>query len=323
MRSRPLVLALASLLLAGSAPALDLSFGMRAAQDRLAPLTVTFTSPFPADADVTWDFGDGTSTRGGSPAHTFWTPGAYRVTVTVNSDGRRYTGAMDVQVRDAGPEQARVVLLLGLGEGRAVFSEAGSRVYAPAQPRWTLNGRPVTGSPVTVPDGQNVVRLDLPGRTGTVSREVRFTSGKLGGNAAFEAEVLRLTNDARARGYDCAAKRFGGGPVRGPLRRNANLDVAARAQSAGMAFGGYFDHVSALDGSAPGDRARASGYAWTKVAENIAGGQKTPQEVVTGWLQSPGHCRNIMGDYEEIGLSYVTRDGTTYGTYWTQVFGNR
>jgi uncharacterized protein YkwD len=62
-----------------------------------------------------------------------------------------------------------------------------------------------------------------------------------------------------------------------------------------------------------GLRVRASG-------ENIAGGQQTPQEVVDAWLRSPGHCRNIMGDFTHLGVSYVNRPGTTYVNYWTQVF---
>jgi uncharacterized protein YkwD len=90
-----------------------------------------------------------------------------------------------------------------------------------------------------------------------------------------------------------------------------------------MALANYFDHDSPVDGSSPGARARAAGYAWTKVAENIAGGQITPQEAVTGWLHSPGHCRNIMGSYDEIGVSYVTRPGSELRTYWTQVFGTK
>ncbi|PJI51521.1 hypothetical protein CTI14_58765, partial [Methylobacterium radiotolerans] len=45
------------------------------------------------------------------------------------------------------------------------------------------------------------------------------------------------------------------------------------------------------------------------VAENIAAGQETPQEVVTGWLRSPGHCKNIMGDFTRIGLSFMALAG--------------
>lgn len=300
----------------GLAQGVSVSF--RASNERTAPLEVNFTATVPSGARVTWDFGDGTTTTGTAPSHTFWRPGTYRVTVGVEAGSARYSGALTVEVRDGGPEAAQITLLHG-GD-RVGFSAHASRVYGPATPRWFLDGRPVGVQNTPLPDGPHVLRLELPGPSGVLTREVRFTTGKLGGSVAFEAEVLRLTNDARARGWDCALKRFGG-PGKPPLTRDGTLDVAARAQSAAMAFHGYFDHDSPLDGSAAGARARAAGYRWSLVAENIAGGQTTPAEVVDGWLRSPGHCRNIMGDFRHLGVSYVSRPGSELRTYWTQVFG--
>ena len=69
-------------------------------------------------------------------------------------------------------------------------------------------------------------------------------------------------------------------------------------------------------------RVQAAGMAPAATAENIAAGHETPAQVVDGWLRSPGHCRNIMGAYSLIGLSYVNRPGTTYVRYWTQVFAS-
>ncbi|WP_229790164.1 CAP domain-containing protein [Deinococcus humi] len=84
-----------------------------------------------------------------------------------------------------------------------------------------------------------------------------------------------------------------------------------------MPSGDYFDHISALDGSTPHQRVKAAGAQPGAVAENIACGQESPQEVVDGWLHPSGHCRNIMGDFSLIGLSAV---GGGEGPYWTQVF---
>lgn len=87
-----------------------------------------------------------------------------------------------------------------------------------------------------------------------------------------------------------------------------------------MALHGYFDHQSQVDGSQPADRANASGYAWSNVAENIAAGQTTPTVVVNDWLRSPGHCRNIMDDdLTEIGVSHVLNPQGR--PFWTQMFG--
>ena len=67
---------------------------------------------------------------------------------------------------------------------------------------------------------------------------------------------------------------------------------------------------------------RAAGYPYRKVAENIAAGQRTAAEVVAGWMDSPGHRRNILdGELAQIGVGHVT--GGPYGVLWTQVFGTR
>ncbi|AFZ66872.1 CAP domain-containing protein [Deinococcus peraridilitoris] len=292
----------------------------RSAQDGLAPLAVTFDARVPGSAQVEWDFGDGQRATGVAPLHTFYLPGTYQVNVQVRDGGRTMNGVLNVQVRDGGPESARITVLHG--ENAVSFSAEGSRIYAPFSPRWTLNGAPLQTATVTLREGAHVVRVDLQGRAGPVSKEVRFVVGSVSASVAFDAEVLRLTNDARARGWDCTLLRFGaaGKP---PLARNAQLDAAARAQTNAMALHGYFAHVNPIDGSSAGERARAAGYAWTGVAENIAGGQTTPQEVVTGWLKSPGHCKNIMGEFQEIGLSYGARPNSELRTYWTQVFAKR
>jgi len=54
--------------------------------------------------------------------------------------------------------------------------------------------------------------------------------------------------------------------------------------------------------------------------ENIAAGQTTPEQVIQGWLDSDGHCANIMNaNFEEMGVALATNSGI-YGIYWTQVF---
>jgi uncharacterized protein YkwD len=56
------------------------------------------------------------------------------------------------------------------------------------------------------------------------------------------------------------------------------------------------------------------------VAENIAAGQRTAPEVVDGWMNSPGHRKNILSrDVSQIGIGFAT--GGEYGTMWVQVFG--
>jgi uncharacterized protein YkwD len=54
---------------------------------------------------------------------------------------------------------------------------------------------------------------------------------------------------------------------------------------------------------------------WKTYGENIANGYGTEQAVMTAWLASEGHCKNIMNaSFKEIGAGRE-------GNYWTQVFG--
>jgi uncharacterized protein YkwD len=120
-------------------------------------------------------------------------------------------------------------------------------------------------------------------------------------------EVVDLTNAERARH----------GLSR--LTVDHRLAAAAQAHSSDMARRAFFAHES-LDGRQVWDRAVAAGYAYRKVAENIAAGQRSADEVVRGWMGSPGHRANILdGDLTQIGVGRA--DGGSYGVYWTQVFG--
>lgn len=307
-------------------PHADIRFGYSAPDPHIAPLTVRFSSTPPAGARVSWDFGDGAGAEGSAPEHTYYRPGSYTAAVTVRTAQGEARGQLPLTVLAGGPEQARVVLLMG-DTGRFSFDAGGSTVYAPLRPSWWLDGvrlpaRPDSADtgPLNVAPGRHSLRLDLPGQSGTLSRTLTFVSGPLGGSTPFELEVLRLTNAARAGGWDCTLK-VSGGRALPPLIRNPQLDLAARAQAAGMALNGYADHQSPIDGSHPQDRVRAAGYPYAMTGENIAGGQRSPQEVVDAWLRSPGHCHNIMGAFHDIGLAYATRPGSPLTTYWAQAFG--
>lgn len=132
-------------------------------------------------------------------------------------------------------------------------------------------------------------------------------------------EVLAEVNAARAVPRACGAQRFAAAP---PLRWNGSLGDAALAHSSDMATRRYFDHRG-KDGSQAAERAQRAGYSWRRIGENIAFGQRSPREAVAGWLESPGHCANIMNrDFTEMGAAYgVTPERRTGIVYWTQVFG--
>ena len=52
---------------------------------------------------------------------------------------------------------------------------------------------------------------------------------------------------------------------------------------------------------------------WSRAGENVAMGQPTPAEMHTAWMNSAGHRANILGDFTDIGIAFVTVNGTTWG----------
>jgi uncharacterized protein YkwD len=135
----------------------------------------------------------------------------------------------------------------------------------------------------------------------------------------FEDQVLILVNQRRAAGATCGGTPY---PAVGPLAMDPNLRAAARGHSLDMATLNYFSHTS-QDGRTFAQRISAAGYTGSfPWAENIAGGQSTPQAVVDGWMASAGHCANIMnGSFRAIGVGYAFNAASTYRHYWTQNFG--
>ncbi|MES2324508.1 MAG: CAP domain-containing protein [Pseudomonadota bacterium] len=130
--------------------------------------------------------------------------------------------------------------------------------------------------------------------------------------------VLDAVNLARATARSCGARQYAAAP---PLAWNDALGAAALAHSQDMAAHRYFSHA-ARDGGVAGDRALLAGYRWRRVGENIAAGQESPAAVVAGWLDSPGHCANIMDpEFEDMGAAYAINPASRRGSiYWTQVF---
>lgn len=132
--------------------------------------------------------------------------------------------------------------------------------------------------------------------------------------------VLELINEARSERRRCGHRKL---PAATPLNRAAALEHAALAHAQDMAARSYLGHKGS-NGSSPADRATQAGYAWTAVAENVAGGQTTAEEVVNTWLASPGHCANLMSArYTETGVAYAVDPASEQGVYWVQIFGAR
>ena len=130
------------------------------------------------------------------------------------------------------------------------------------------------------------------------------------------ARTLELVNEARSQPRRCGSRSFAPAP---PLTLDRTLDSVAHGHAADMAEHNYFEHQD-LAGHTPADRVRAVGYREKLVGENIAFGPRTADEVVQGWLDSPGHCENIMDPrFAQMGIAYAAGHAKR-GLFWVQLF---
>jgi|GEM_PF-259451 len=130
-----------------------------------------------------------------------------------------------------------------------------------------------------------------------------------------QAQWLQPVNDARAVGRWCGDEYFG--PA-APLSWDDRLGRAAQLHSEFMAETNTMSHTG-RNGSSLTDRIAAEGYSWTYAGENVAMGYPSYAQVMQAWLNSPGHCRNIMSPYAAdlgVGVAYANNGAP----YWTQNF---
>ncbi|MFN3258065.1 MAG: CAP domain-containing protein [Ilumatobacter sp.] len=104
-----------------------------------------------------------------------------------------------------------------------------------------------------------------------------------------------------------------------PLELDERLTEAADRHTSDQAAAGDIYHV-APNGTGPGERIAATGYPFSSWGENVAAGYRTAEAVMAGWMNSPGHCRNILNPgYTELGVGYL-ETATSYRIWWTQKF---
>ncbi|MBR1735811.1 MAG: hypothetical protein IJ736_02180 [Firmicutes bacterium] len=123
-------------------------------------------------------------------------------------------------------------------------------------------------------------------------------------NSSYAKQVLDLVNNERAKNG------------LSPLVLDNALSSVAQAKSEDMMNKNYFSHTSPTYGS-PFDMMKQFGISYTYAGENIAKGQKTPEQVVNAWMNSEGHRANILNkNFTKMGLGYAASGSTTY---WTQM----
>ena len=152
-------------------------------------------------------------------------------------------------------------------------------------------------------NGQNNNQNTSKPETDKPSQEENNTNTSV---SSYEKQVVDLVNAERAKNGLSA------------LTLDTSVSKVARVKSQDMATNNYFSHESPTYGRA-GDMLKQFGIKYTAWGENIASGQKTPQEVVTAWMNSSGHRANILAsDFTKIGVGYAKNSNGK--AYWTQMF---
>jgi hypothetical protein len=90
----------------------------------------------------------------------------------------------------------------------------------------------------------------------------------------------------------------------GPLTLNASLSQVALGWANQLAANGTLSHNPNYSTQIPGG--------WTRAAENVAQGYPNGAAVHQGWMNSPGHRTNILGDFTDIGIAHISGGDTTW-----------
>ncbi|UUU23544.1 CAP domain-containing protein [Streptomyces sp. DSM 40750] len=189
-------------------------------------------------------------------------------------------------------------------------SASPSGTPSPSRSRTSPSASPSkSGSPTARPTADTP---DTPDKTTSPPSTPKATRAPTTPRAAASSvasgptdRVLALVNSERQKA-GCA-----------PVTENSKLTKAAQNHSQDMADHQNMSHTGS-DGSSMTDRLARVGYAYRSAGENVAAGYGTPESVMDGWMNSPGHKANILNcGFKEIGIGLAQP-----GNYWTQNFGS-
>lgn len=168
--------------------------------------------------------------------------------------------------------------------------------------------QPGTNTPETNQPGTNTPESNNPG-TSTPETNIPETEnpGEEDSDDSVHAYVLRiveLVNEERAKaGLN-------------PLTLQENVTEAAQVRAVECET--LFSHTRP-NGTSFSTALKEAGVSYRGAGENIAWGQKTPEQVMEGWMNSSGHRANILNEkYTTIGVGYYQNAAGV--NYWSQLF---
>ena len=124
------------------------------------------------------------------------------------------------------------------------------------------------------------------------------------GTLSYAEQVVKLVNEERAKA--------------GLPALNVMTDLTAAANVRAVEIKQSFSHTRP-NGSSFSTAIKEQGVSFRGSGENIAWGQKTPQQVMNGWMNSEGHRANILNkNFKNIGVGYYQDEKGV--NYWVQLF---
>jgi len=147
-----------------------------------------------------------------------------------------------------------------------------------------------------------------------------------------QKKLLDAINKERSQSRTCGER--GTFPAVPRLTWNDKLHSSALEHVTDLAYSNTFSHDGSgtkYDITGQGkpskfyERIVQNGYQnYYSVGENIAGGQRSVEEVMKAWMASPGHCVNIMkSTYTQVGIAIIIKADSDYQIYWGQNFGSK
>jgi uncharacterized YkwD family protein len=161
-------------------------------------------------------------------------------------------------------------------------------------------------TPASTPVPEPIKSTPTPEPTKSTPAPTPVQASTDSGFSSYQQDVLNIVNKERtSRGLSA-------------LKLSSEVSKVASTKSQDMVNKGYFDHNSPTYGS-PFDMMNQFGISYRSAAENIAMGQRNPQEVMNGWMNSDGHRKNILNSsFTGMGIG-IAKDSNGR-LYWTQMF---
>lgn len=174
----------------------------------------------------------------------------------------------------------------------------------------TVPAQPATPDQPDIEEPETPVQPTTPDQTGQPETPVQSdTSSPDNGTSDedindFAAQVVDLVNAERVKA--------------GLSKLKMDADITAAANVRAKEIKQSFSHTRP-NGSSFSTALTEQGISYRGSGENIAWGQKSPEQVMDGWMNSDGHRANILNkNFKNIGVGYYQDEKGV--NYWVQLF---